>query len=165
MHKLIGQPVEQFRVTWIFSLRSKILAGLYKTCAKESLPFPIHPDSRGQGIRITDNPLREPESIVARAFRQRRQKCWCGSLNFIRRAIVFTASQNEGFSRRRFFHDHRRRKVGIELHNFCLRIRQSTLRCSNGIICLLAKVLLQLSSLVSTAGLLSKIENGPNIGG
>ena len=62
LDKLIGQPVEQFRMAGTASHPAEIVGGRDNTGSEVILPDPIHHHSRSQGIRAVRNPLRECES-------------------------------------------------------------------------------------------------------
>ncbi len=72
LHELHRQPVENFRINRALALQAEVSRCAHQAGAEEHLPEMIHDHPRGERIFPRHDPLRQSESVGARAFRPGR---------------------------------------------------------------------------------------------
>ena len=107
------EPIEQLRVRGPIALQTKIGQRADQAFAKKQLPDAIHRHPGGERIFLHRDPLREPESVLRRTGRHRRQRGGGAYFDLFPGLRVVAAVQYERVARSRGdSHDHRRKRLG-----------------------------------------------------
>src|SRR6187549_2130700 len=99
MLEFAGQPIQQFGMCWLLSLRAEILRRRNQACPEQHLPVAIRNHARRQWLFGSDEPFGKSESIVGSVAWKWRKTFRRLRFNFWTKLVILATHQDESLAR------------------------------------------------------------------